>query len=325
MKLRSLVPCLALLAACTPTREFPDASAALSQDAAGSDGKATVDAPAADAQPSDAAADTHADSQVADAVADAGADAATDASATADAEAAPDATDTADATGGSDGAEDLATPDAVEDVPDVADVPDSMTAPDAADAADAQDAAVDVPVGPTNVDLAGVTWTCQDPTYQPKACAPGIVTDPPLLPGLHVDLPTVVTYTESPPSSGTHRPMWGKFGEYQFLPKQRWLHNLEHGAVAFLYHPCAPPATIEALRALAKSIPPDDGGPFRVLMSPYPDLPATVALVAWGHLYLAECVQPDDAKAFIQAHYRKATEDIASPGGYDELWIQGLN
>jgi hypothetical protein len=182
-----------------------------------------------------------------------------------------------------------------------------------------------VPGGPTNVDLIGVDWTCQDPKWQPKACVPGVVTDPPLLPGIHVDLPTVVTYTDSPPTSGTHRPMWGKFGEYGFLPKQRWLHNLEHGAIAFLYHPCAPPATIEALRALAKSIPPDDGGPFRVLMSPYPDLPTTVALVAWGHLYSAECVQPVEAKAFIQDHYRKATEDVASPGAYDVLWLMGLN
>ena len=27
--------------------------------------------------------------------------------------------------------------------------------------------------------------------------------------------------------SGSHRPAWARYGEYKFLPKQRWLHNLE--------------------------------------------------------------------------------------------------
>jgi len=27
--------------------------------------------------------------------------------------------------------------------------------------------------------------------------------------------------------SGDHRPVWPKFGEYIFVPPQRWLHNIE--------------------------------------------------------------------------------------------------
>ena len=30
-----------------------------------------------------------------------------------------------------------------------------------------------------------------------------------------------------------------KYGEYAYLPPQRWLHSLEHGAIVLLYHPCA--------------------------------------------------------------------------------------
>ncbi|MBI5609915.1 MAG: DUF3105 domain-containing protein, partial [Deltaproteobacteria bacterium] len=127
--------------------------------------------------------------------------------------------------------------------------------------------------------------------------------------------------SDLPPSSGSHRPMWGKWGEYSFLPQQRWLHNLEHGGLALLYHPCAPQATIDALRAFAKAQPDDDGGPFRWVMTPYPNLPTAVALVGWGHLYLAECANPADMKTFIPVGYRMAPEDEGFEGGYSELWI----
>lgn len=33
-------------------------------------------------------------------------------------------------------------------------------------------------------------------------------------------------------NSGSHRPAWAKYGEYKFLPKQRWLHNLEVSLLA---------------------------------------------------------------------------------------------
>lgn len=79
-------------------------------------------------------------------------------------------------------------------------------------------------------------------------------------------------------SSGTHRPIWPIYGEYKFVPRQRWLHSLEvkktvkhnfviyqfyfkyfakpifasfqHGAVVMLYHPCANHLEVEILRKL---------------------------------------------------------------------------
>jgi hypothetical protein len=36
-----------------------------------------------------------------------------------------------------------------------------------------------------------------------------------------------ITYNVSLPTFGDHRPMWPVFGEYLFLPPQRWLHNVE--------------------------------------------------------------------------------------------------
>lgn len=53
-------------------------------------------------------------------------------------------------------------------------------------------------------------------------------------------------------NSGTHRPLWAKYGSYKFLPKQRWIHNLEHGAVVMLYHPCANRLEVNILRNLVE-------------------------------------------------------------------------
>jgi len=96
--------------------------------------------------------------------------------------------------------------------------------------------------------------------------------------------------------SGSHRPAWARYGEYKFLPKQRWLHNLEvciipvttsynliilciellnnimhnvfififqHGSVVMLYHPCAHPVLVQRMRAVLKSC------LFRHIISPY--------------------------------------------------------
>lgn len=83
--------------------------------------------------------------------------------------------------------------------------------------------------------------------------------------------------------SGPHRPAWPRFGEYTYLPPQRWLHALEvccivqmsllwevsfhkldhfvnisslifqHGGVVMLYHPCAHPLEVERLRRIVTS------------------------------------------------------------------------
>lgn len=52
--------------------------------------------------------------------------------------------------------------------------------------------------------------------------------------------------------SGSHRPLWAVYGEYQFLPRQRWIHNLEHGAVVMLYHPCANKNQVQLLKKIVK-------------------------------------------------------------------------
>lgn len=62
-----------------------------------------------------------------------------------------------------------------------------------------------------------------------------------------------IQYQASIPSQGSYRPLPPKFGEYDFLPPQRWLHALKIKGVAFLYHPCTNPEEVEKLRQLASS------------------------------------------------------------------------
>jgi len=66
----------------------------------------------------------------------------------------------------------------------------------------------------------------------------------------HFCMTTEIHYPEAVPRYGNHRPIWPVFGEYKFVPAQRWLHNIEHGAVVMLYHPCAHHSLVEKLRKL---------------------------------------------------------------------------
>ncbi|XP_069470038.1 tumor protein p53-inducible protein 13 [Ambystoma mexicanum] len=54
-------------------------------------------------------------------------------------------------------------------------------------------------------------------------------------------------------SSGPHRPRRACYGEFKFCPSQRWVNNLQQGAVAFLYHPCVDPRLKEELCLLART------------------------------------------------------------------------
>ena len=101
----------------------------------------------------------------------------------------------------------------------------------------------------------------------------------------HFCMDTKISYDHSVPTHGNHRPIWPKFGEYKFVPAQRWLHNIEHGAVVMLYHPCTHPDTVHSLRRLVT------GCIRKHIITPYTNMPEDrpLALVAWGcRLYMSE-------------------------------------
>ena len=53
-------------------------------------------------------------------------------------------------------------------------------------------------------------------------------------------------YPNGIPASGYHRPKWPEYGEYRWIPPLRYVHSLEHGAMLFMYHPCAPIELVQA-------------------------------------------------------------------------------
>lgn len=137
----------------------------------------------------------------------------------------------------------------------------------------------------------------------------------------HIDFPNGICYENTPPSCGPHRPMWAKWGEYEFLPPQRYLHNLEHGGVVFLYHPCVSIEIIESLRNLACSIDDDDGGEFRWILSPYPNVLKNIHVLTWQKNYMNDFFDAPSILNFISENYRNAPEDIGYDGLYDSLFI----
>merc|ERR1712136_366588 len=106
------------------------------------------------------------------------------------------------------------------------------------------------------------------------------------------------------PNSGPHREAYAAYGEYRFVPPGRYIHNLEHGAVVFMYHPCAPESGKTALKGIARSC------TWKHLITNYgrSGLNETYpyAIVIYGHVYHASAINRTDIENWIRS-YSKTT------------------
>ncbi|KAI1292195.1 hypothetical protein HDE_06975 [Halotydeus destructor] len=125
-----------------------------------------------------------------------------------------------------------------------------------------------------------------------KACQ---YLDPEYMPQ-HKCLNESLSYSETIPTYGDHRPLWPIYGEYSFVPRQRWLHTLEHGGVVVLYDPCAHPIMVSKLKTLVKSC------IRKHVITPFNDLPPErpLALVTWGCKLLMNKVDTRTVVSFIK-------------------------
>ena len=143
-------------------------------------------------------------------------------------------------------------------------------------------------------------------------CGPGI--DAPANEGqLHVPEPTMVSYRANPPASGPHWPMWQEpWQPYpDGLPRERWVHNLEHGGVVLAYNcPDGCDDVIGELTTLWQSTPPDRFNEQRLLVVPDGAMPHRVAAIAWGWRWQGETVDTPTVRCFIDARYDRAPESI---------------
>lgn len=106
---------------------------------------------------------------------------------------------------------------------------------------------------------------------------------------MHICLDESIVYPTVLPLSGSHRPLWPVFGEYRYLPPQRWVHSLEHGAVALLYHPCMQRSPeLAALKSLVR----DCLG--KHVITPYRKIPFNMpfALLTYKHARLMGLFDP---------------------------------
>ncbi|XP_022338116.1 uncharacterized protein LOC111133767 [Crassostrea virginica] len=120
----------------------------------------------------------------------------------------------------------------------------------------------------------------------------------------HVCMNETISYQETIPLSGPHRPLWPVYGEYLYLPPQRWVHSLEHGAVVMLYHPCARKEDVDKLKAIV------EGCLRRHVITPYNKLPLSepFALVTHKCRLTMNHIDQNAAVRFILKHALDAPE-----------------
>lgn len=155
-------------------------------------------------------------------------------------------------------------------------------------------------------------YTCDSPETIQTTAAPVRIDEPDYNgPVYHICLNKEINYGTPLPLSGNHRPLWPKYGEYIYLPPQRWVHSIEHGAVALLFHPCMRDTKdVEELKHIVR------GCLRKHVITPYKQLPNThpLAIVTYRHgLLLSHFDETDpfqysEVVDFIQEHAQKAPE-----------------
>jgi hypothetical protein len=134
-------------------------------------------------------------------------------------------------------------------------------------------------------------------------------------PASHVDEGSPLSYSHRPPSSGQHYGTLPQPNEYRMwdtpLSPGRWVHMLEHGAVAVLYRPdLCDSACVQQLGQFYDSAPKSNlVGVRHLVITPYADMDHAIAVVAWG--YLDEMDQVD--KDRIMADYKSKVDAPSAP------------
>lgn len=113
-----------------------------------------------------------------------------------------------------------------------------------------------------------------------------------------------IEYEEPLPTFGGHRYLYPQYGEYMYLPPQRWMHNLEYGSVLMLYHPCANKMQVEQLKNTLRAC------VYRHIISPSLLLTSKrpLALLVWGNSLEMSVVHVPTVVDFIKNFANKGPE-----------------
>ena len=105
-------------------------------------------------------------------------------------------------------------------------------------------------------------------------------------------------YNSTPATSGWHYGVVTRWGVYPdaVIPDEVLVHNLEHGGIGIHFNcPEGCPELVEDLAEIA-------GRYDKVVVSPYPDMEARIALTAWTYLARLDAFDEERIVGFIEAH-----------------------
>ena len=134
-------------------------------------------------------------------------------------------------------------------------------------------------------------------------------------PASHIDEGSPLSYAHRPPSSGVHYGTLPQPAEYRMwgtpLSPGRWVHMLEHGAVAVLYRPdLCDSACVQQLGQVYDNAPKSSlVGVRHLVITPYQDMDHAIAVVAWG--YQDEMDQVDTDR--VMADYKSKVDASTAP------------
>ena len=154
---------------------------------------------------------------------------------------------------------------------------------------------------------------CSDGPPCALDCGPEVDAPPKSQAAVHIAEPTPITYDANPPASGPHWPMWQEpWGAYPGgLPRERWVHNLEHGGIVLAYNcPDGCDDVVGELTTIMSATPPDRFNEQRFLIVPDAQMPHKVAAIAWGWRWQSESVDMNGIRCFVNARYDRAPESI---------------
>lgn len=128
----------------------------------------------------------------------------------------------------------------------------------------------------------------------------------------------VIKYSISIPNSGPYRPRGARYGEYEFCPPQRWVHNLQHGAVAFMYHPCVNPRLKEDLCSLARTY------YYRHIITPHVGLTKDrpLALASWAATLEMQQINLTEALTWLHENTLHTSKYELKGNTYDYLLVR---
>lgn len=112
-------------------------------------------------------------------------------------------------------------------------------------------------------------------------------------------------YNTDPPTSGWHfanTARWGIHG--QPIPRELQVHNLEHGGILVQYSCDDCPGLVSQLEGVVKRY------RSKVILAPYPDMSARIALTAWGRIAEMEDFDEGAIVSFIEAYRNKGPERV---------------